>query len=120
MEPSRPTIGAPQPQNHASASTSKEKEKEEKQHAVEETTATTPTRPLLRGEPSQLDTQYVNMLLALDDIPALHNILVGFFNWILLAGFVLFPGTFTSLQNLSVTNGGIEQKLLHSVTNLPL
>jgi hypothetical protein len=115
-EPSRPTISAPHPQQHTS--TSKEKEEQQQQHAFAATTA--PTRPRLRGEVSQLDTQYVNMLLALDDIPSLHNIFAGFFNWILLAGFILFPGTFTSLQNLNVTNGQIEHKLLHAVTHLPL
>lgn len=118
-EPSRPTISASHPQQYASTSTSKEKE-EQQQHADATTTTATPTRPRLRGEPSQLDTQYVNMLLALDDIPSLHNILAGFFNWVLLAGFILFPGTFTSLQNLNVANGQIEQQLLHAVTHLPL
>jgi hypothetical protein len=45
-----------------------------------------------------MDTKYVNMLLAIDSIPSLYNILASFFTWILLAGFVLFPGTFTNLQ----------------------
>jgi hypothetical protein len=66
-----------------------------------------------------MDTQYVNMLLALDDIPTLHNILAGFFNWILLAGFILFPGTFTSLKNLGAS-GQAEQRLVHAVTSIPL
>jgi len=47
---------------------------------------------------SQMDTKYVNMLLAIDSIPAMYNMLASFFTWILLAGFVLFPGTFTNLQ----------------------
>ncbi|KAJ7813999.1 hypothetical protein B0H14DRAFT_2376402, partial [Mycena olivaceomarginata] len=55
-------------------------------------------RPPLPTSASQMDTRYVNMLLAIDSIPALYNILASFFTWILLAGFVLFPGTFTSLQ----------------------
>ena len=80
----------------------------------------TDTRPhLMHGTPSQMDTQYVNMLLALDDIPKLHNILAKFFNWILLAGFVLFPGTFTSLKNLG-GSGQVEQQLVHAVTSIPL
>lgn len=80
----------------------------------------TDTRPhLMHGTPSQMDTQYVNMLLALDDIPKLHNLLAKFFNWILLAGFVLFPGTFTSLKNLG-GSGQIEQQLVHAVTSIPL
>ena len=78
------------------------------------------TRPhLMHGTPSQMDTQYVNMLLALDDIPKLHNMLAKFFNWILLAGFVLFPGTFTSLENLG-GSGQVEQQLVHAVTSIPL
>ena len=80
----------------------------------------TDTRPhLMHGTPSQMDTQYVNMLLALDDIPKLHNMLAKFFNWILLAGFVLFPGTFTSLKNLG-GSGQVEQQLVHAVTSIPL
>jgi hypothetical protein len=68
--------------------------------------ATIPTGTRLpRGVSSQMDTQYVNMLLALDDIPAIHNFAVAFFNWIYLAGFVLFPGTFTSLKNLGADPG---------------
>jgi uncharacterized membrane protein len=38
----------------------------------------------------------MNMLLSLDRIPRMHNILVSFFVWILLAGFVIIPGSFTS------------------------
>ena len=80
----------------------------------------TDTRPhLIHGTPSQMDTQYVSMLLALDDMPKLHNMLAKFFNWILLAGFVLFPGTFTSLKNLG-GSGQVEQQLVHAVTSIPL
>ena len=78
------------------------------------------TRPhLMRGTPSQMDIQYVNMLLALDDIPNLHNMLAKFFNWTLLAGFVLFPGTFASLKELSGSRQ-VEQQLVHAVTSIPL
>lgn len=70
-----------------------------------------------------MDTQYVNMLLALDDIPALYNLLAGFFTWILLAGFILFPGTFTSLQTLNNTtgvSGQVQQELVKAIAHLPL
>ncbi|KAJ6507688.1 hypothetical protein C8R47DRAFT_966016 [Mycena vitilis] len=53
--------------------------------------------PLPHGE-SQMNTRYVQMMLAVDEIPAWCNWLANFFTWILLAGFVLFPGTFTNLQ----------------------
>lgn len=41
-------------------------------------------------------TPYMTMLLSLDRIPRLHNILVSVFVWVLLAGFVVIPGSFTS------------------------
>ena len=43
-------------------------------------------------------TQRRDMLLELDAIPRLHNILASFFTWILLAGYLVFPATFNSLQ----------------------
>ncbi|KAJ7197517.1 hypothetical protein B0H12DRAFT_1331448, partial [Mycena haematopus] len=52
----------------------------------------TAQRPPLPAHASQMDTRYVNMLLAIDEIPSVYNILASFFTWILLAGFVLFPG----------------------------
>ena len=44
-------------------------------------------------------TQYVNMLLELDKAPATHSIAASFFNWLYLAGFILFPSTFAKLTN---------------------
>ena len=76
---------------------------------------------LIHATSTQMDTQYVNMLLALDSIPRLHNMLAGFFTWILLAGFVLFPGTFTSLQNENVVSTGeVGKKVLGAVAHVPL
>jgi hypothetical protein len=43
-------------------------------------------------------TPYMTMLLSLDRIPRLHNILVAVFVWVLLAGFVVIPGSFTSAK----------------------
>jgi hypothetical protein len=68
-----------------------------------------------------MDTQYVNMLLALDDIPPVDNLLAKFSTWILLAGFVLFPGTFSSVQNVPAnTLNSTEAQILRRVKNLPL
>ena len=50
-------------------------------------------------EPMLIMTDYERMCLKSHKIPTLHNILASFFTWILLAGFVVFPGTFTSLRN---------------------
>ncbi|KAK4113936.1 hypothetical protein N656DRAFT_707292 [Canariomyces notabilis] len=48
---------------------------------------------------------YMNVLRSYDKIPRVHNILVSFFVWILLAGFVIVPGSFTSLKR-RVQDGG--------------
>ncbi|KAF9004587.1 hypothetical protein BDQ17DRAFT_400427 [Cyathus striatus] len=45
--------------------------------------------------------------------------LASFSTWILLAGFVLFPGTFTSLQNINASSQ-VEQRLVNVVTQVPL
>ncbi|KAB8070470.1 hypothetical protein BDV29DRAFT_194051 [Aspergillus leporis] len=47
---------------------------------------------------SDSPTRYVKMLLDMEKIPILDNILAGGFSWILLAGYLVFPGTFTSLR----------------------
>jgi len=77
-------------------------------------------RPEFPVTRSQTDTQYVNMLLALDSIPRLHNMLAGFSTWILLAGFILFPGTFTSLQGVEANLNETEARVLDRIKNLPL
>lgn len=72
-----------------------------------------------------LQTRYMEMLLSLDKIPRLHNILASFFGWVLLAGFIVFPGTFTSIRDLSddpelADKSPTASALLSSVQNVPL
>ncbi|KAJ7319065.1 hypothetical protein DFH08DRAFT_970962 [Mycena albidolilacea] len=76
-----------------------------------------PPRKGLQRADSQ-NTRYMNMLLALDGIPRVHNMLAAFFTWILLAGFVLLPGTFTSLQSAGA--GANEKALIDAVQHVPL
>lgn len=81
-----------------------------------------PTKPSLTRT-TTAQTRYMEMLLGLDTIPRIHNLLASFFTWILLAGFLVFPGTFTSLQNYESSNKSgpaIEHKILHTVANVPL
>lgn len=71
------------------------------------------------------DTVYVQMLLDLDNIPWNHNFCAGLFNWILLAGYLIVPGTFTSLQKSNTIQNhldqhGIEQAILNTIQNPPL
>ncbi len=66
------------------------------------------------------------MLLAIDQIPRLHNILASFFSWILLAGYLVFPGTFTTIQKSKALNSDNEDEnvvkdaILKAVKNVPL
>ncbi|KDQ51829.1 hypothetical protein JAAARDRAFT_139558 [Jaapia argillacea MUCL 33604] len=82
-----------------------------------------PTRPGIRPRTaSQIESQYVNMLLALDDIPQYFSWLANFFTWILLAGFLIFPGTFTSLQEEQESGhlNPTEALVYHAVKNVSL
>jgi hypothetical protein len=69
--------------------------------------------------PPSSRSQYMNMLLALDDIPTVYDLAASFFTWILLAGFVLFPCTFTSLGTLNLGNG-FGASLVNRIVNLPV
>ena len=84
-------------------------------HEIHRTTQ----RPALPANyDGQTQTLYVNMLLALDDISPLFNILASFFTWILLAGFLLFPGTFASWKNEPA--GTPQSDILNVVNNVSL
>lgn len=85
------------------------------------TTANRPTGGLQRKQTAR--TRYMQMLLDLDAVPKWHNLGVAMAAWILLAGFVIFPGTFTSIQNINEEDtsiDGVEKWVLSRVKNLPL
>lgn len=71
-------------------------------------------------------SRYVQMLLHQDDIPLLHNILAAVFVWLLLAGFLVFPGTFTSLQksveghDAKTLSDQAARLIVTSIKNIPL
>ncbi|TFL00953.1 hypothetical protein BDV98DRAFT_593386 [Pterulicium gracile] len=79
------------------------------------------SRPGLTHQTFQ-HTQYVDMLLALDGIPKLHNILTVFFARILLAEFILFPGTFTSLKlrNKAGDFNEVSSRIVGAINTIPL
>lgn len=74
------------------------------------------------SEPTQVMTDYDRMCKESNNAPKLHNMLASFFTWILLAGFIVFPGTFTSLQRAtSTTEVGIAGQVVRAaVQNAPL
>ncbi|KAF3036870.1 hypothetical protein E8E11_003199 [Didymella keratinophila] len=63
------------------------------------------------------------MLLGLDTVSPFHNILASLFVWILLAGYIVFPATFNSLQKSSYdakANTALKAEALKTARNLPL
>ncbi|KAK4645423.1 hypothetical protein QC761_201300 [Podospora bellae-mahoneyi] len=54
------------------------------------------SKPLYNTQAPQ--TPYMSILLSLDKIPRLHNILSTLFLFLLLAGYVIIPGSFTALS----------------------
>lgn len=70
-----------------------------------------------------LSTRYIDMLLQLNTIPVLYNILSSIFTWLLLAGYMVFPATFSSIRNSqALANGtGKAGKLVSTaVQHVPL
>ncbi|TGO56041.1 hypothetical protein BCON_0083g00340 [Botryotinia convoluta] len=69
------------------------------------------------------ETNYINMLLQLDSIPQIYNLLAGLFTWLLLAGYMVLPATFTSLQNSRTVASEVSKAgklVLKAYQNLPL
>lgn len=71
------------------------------------------------------ETTYARMLREEEEMDVIFNIAVSAANWALLAGYLVVPGTFTSLQN----SDGVERALqankasrtvLHTIQNPPL
>ncbi|KAL2414641.1 hypothetical protein ABEF91_004826 [Exophiala dermatitidis] len=65
------------------------------------------------------------MLLELDEIPRRHNFYASLLRWLILAGYIVFPGTFTSLKSSnSVQEAASEtyagKTILDSVQNASL
>jgi len=69
------------------------------------------------GSISIVQSKYTDMVF--EDVPRLHNILAWLFTWILLAGFVVLPSTFSTLEEFPINSSGF-QKVLHSIQNLPM
>jgi hypothetical protein len=86
-------------------------------------TAARPERPGLQRRRTTARTRYIDMLLGLDAVKPLHNILASLFVWVLLAGYIVFPATFNSLQKPSYddkANTRLKAQALATARNLPL
>jgi hypothetical protein len=83
-------------------------------------------RPPMVKIPS-IQTKYMEMLLHLDEIPRMHNILASLCTWIILAGFLVLPGTFTSFKNSEAfkqadkdDTNAVAHAIIHSIANIGL
>lgn len=57
----------------------------------------------------KIPTPYMKMCTQANRVPSIYNILAALSSWLTLAGFVVLPGTFTSLKHsttLSSSKGG--------------
>ncbi|GLA10247.1 hypothetical protein AnigIFM60653_002124 [Aspergillus niger] len=70
-------------------------------------------------------TRYVEMLLEVDHMPWVYNIIASVAHWVLLAGYLVIPGTFTSLQKSekleqALIGNGANKAVLNKIQNPPL
>jgi hypothetical protein len=90
-------------------------------------TTTAPPQPQYLVRIPSVRTRYMEMLLHLDKIPRLHNILASAFTWILLASFLVVPGTFTTFKTSqafkdadNADKSGVAYDIVHSIANIGL
>jgi hypothetical protein len=69
------------------------------------------------GSVSVVQSRYTDMVF--EEVPRTQNLLSSLFTWTLLAGFVVLPGTFSTLEGIQSKSGEFE-KVLHSIHHLPL
>lgn len=78
-----------------------------------------------RSTYESLETCYVRMILEADKIPWQHNLLASGAHWVLLAGYLVVPGTFTSLQASATLHNTLSdneagEAILNRIQNPPL
>lgn len=96
----------------------------EKGPAARESNAS-PESTFSRSTTLTVETEYVGMLLELHSIHWIYNFAASFANWMLLAGYLVIPGTFTSLQKSDsiadkLSQNRAEKAILETIQNPPL
>jgi len=83
--------------------------------------AATPSLQIAASDKSMHSTKHNDLILASYHTPEKFNILAAASLWTLLAGFVVFPGTFTSLQNTSSLGSSVPGRVVQrAIQNVPL
>jgi hypothetical protein len=77
------------------------------------------------GTTLTVETEYVRMLLELQNIHWMYNGAASLATWLLLAGYLVIPGTFTSLQKSDSIEDSLSQNqgenvILKTIQNPPL
>ncbi|KAH2708122.1 hypothetical protein KXW29_007264, partial [Aspergillus fumigatus] len=72
-----------------------------------------------------VETEYMLMVLELENIHWSYNFLSSFASWVLLAGYLVIPGTFTTLQKSENLKSGLRdgrtgRAILSTIQNPPL
>lgn len=75
-----------------------------------------PSRPTCETE---IQSRYANMLIEVDQVPFAHTVLVAFFQWLVLAGYLVVPGTFTSLETSNAFQHS-SSVVIRTIQNPPL
>lgn len=70
-------------------------------------------------------TRYIRMIIDSDQLPWEYNIIASLAHWVLLAGYLVIPGTFTSLQKSDTLKHGLikdktGEAILKTIQNPPL
>ena len=66
-------------------------------------------------------SRYNTMVIQSHEVPNAYNLIAAVSNWLFLAGFVFFPGTFTTLSHASVlANSQAGRVVQHAIQNIPL
>lgn len=70
---------------------------------------------------NRADSSYTTMVVESHNVQTRYTILAAFFHWLFLIGFVVFPGTFASLDRIGVLNSPVTRRAIQLVTrNVPL
>ncbi|KAL2801547.1 hypothetical protein BJX63DRAFT_417150 [Aspergillus granulosus] len=70
-------------------------------------------------------SRYIRMLLQVDHMPWIYNAMASVANWVLLSGYLVIPGTFTTLQKSqkveqALVDNSAGKAILGSIQNPPL
>ena len=85
-------------------------------HAIEKEEEAPDLVTFNSSQPS-LSSRYLDMLVKVDETPFIRNLFASFFIWLLLAGYIVFPGAFTSLSKAKALNefGNVGNTILTEV-----